>query len=162
MLKLFCSGFFQPDILFFSFFKSRRSKTSVLFSASAYYSNFLLKYPDFYFLNTRKCSFFRLKRKFLSFFLEQVFQTFLKKEVRLNIFNCFSLFNRYNKFELLLNFFNVKNNYFRRGVLLDYFTNSKFIFYFKFVLLLLLSIKLKVFSHFSDFVCKEIGLLKRQ
>lgn len=109
---------------------------------------------------------FFLLRNFSSenylFLLKIHLQLFLKKKIKLTIFNVFKLLSKFNKFELCLNIILLKKNYYR---IMNFFSlkrNKTFMFAFNFIKTLFISLRLKSFGYFLQVICSEVGSSKKQ
>ena len=86
----------------------------------------------------------------------------MQKKIKLEVYECFNLLNKFSKFEFFLNAVLVKKNYFK---ILNFYKlqrNNRFTFILNFIQVLFLSLRLKSFGFFLKLLCKDVGSFKKQ
>ena len=122
---------------------------------------------NFLFLKTLKVqyvkgSFWFLNQKLVEFFLSKQLEVLVANPLKVQFFNSYLCLNKFNNFELILNYIELKKNFFKFSKFLRLASNLKYLYIFNFLTLFFICLRFKHFGLFSKFICAEIGLSKKQ
>ena len=109
-----------------------------------------------------KRSLWFINQKLVEFFLSKQLEVLVSNPLHTQFFNSYNCLNKFNAFELILNYIELKKSFFKYSTFLRLASNLKYLYIFNFLTLLFICLRFKHFGLFSKFICYEIGLSKKQ